>query len=295
MNDPASKLYEGLGLTETFRILADCFAAGGIEQADAEARRMVLACTKLTHTALITQPAQPISAQEAATLQNWCARRLAGEPVTRIIGEREFWTLTLRVMPHVLDPRADSETIVETALDLLGERRHHSLRILDLGTGSGALLLALLAECPASTGIGVDLSPHACALAKDNAEANGLASRCDIHQRRWAEGLEGYFDIIVSNPPYIETATIAGLDREVRNHDPMLALDGGTDGLDAYREIIASLPKLLVPNGIAVLELGVGQAGAVSGLAEAAGLEMIALRPDLGGVERALALTHRRG
>ncbi len=291
MNEAKRTFQEGLGLAEAFRVLSVRLANAGVEQAEAEARRMLLASTHLAHAALISQPTRAITPEEAQTLQSWLDRRLAGEPVTRIIGQREFWTLNLRVARDVLDPRADTETIVEAALDLLGQRRTHRLRILDLGTGSGALLLALLAECPEAKGIGIDLSPQACALATENADRNGLASRCEIRPGRWADGLNEAFDVIVSNPPYIETATMAGLEREVRDHDPMLALDGGADGLDAYREIIAAIPKLLKPEGIVVLELGTGQAMAVSALAQAAGLKVVALRRDLGGVERALALT----
>jgi release factor glutamine methyltransferase len=218
------------------------------------------------------------------------ARRLAGEPATRILGARAFWTLDLRVTPDVLDPRPDSETIVIAALEAIATRKDEPLRILDLGTGSGALLLALLSECPQATGVGVDLSQEACAIARENAERNGLAGRAKIVQGSWIGGLTETFDVIVSNPPYIESAVIPGLAQEVHQHDPMLALDGGADGLTAYREIARALPAVLRPGGVAVLELGIGQGPAVAGLAEAAGLSVRGSREDLGGVQRALVL-----
>jgi release factor glutamine methyltransferase len=265
-------------------------AEKNISQPEAEARVLLLAATHMSRTQLITQSDRIISTSEADILSAWIARRLHGEPVTRIAGRRDFWTLDLRVTPDVLDPRADTEVIVETALDLLGIRRTQALRILDLGTGTGALLLALLSECPHATGVGIDLSPAACAVAQDNAQRNGLAARAKFQQGHWADALHETFDLVVSNPPYIESATIAGLDAEVREHDPMLALDGGPDGLTAYRGIVKELPRLLSPAGLCVLELGIGQAGAVTALAEGVGLTQKALRPDLGGVERALAL-----
>ena len=284
------QISEGLVITEALRFLTTLLAEKKVSQAKAEARVLLLAATQMSRAQMITQSDRTISTTEAELLSGWMMRRLAGEPVTRITGRRDFWTLDLHVTPDVLDPRADTEVIVETALDLLGPRRTQTLRILDLGTGTGALLLALLSECPLATGIGIDLSPAACAVAQVNAQRNGLAARASFQQGHWADALNETFDLVVSNPPYIESATIAGLDTEVREHDPMLALDGGPDGLTAYRAIIKDVPRLLHPTGLCVLELGIGQAGAVTALAEAEGLTRKALRRDLGGVERALAL-----
>ncbi len=284
------KINAGLGITEALRFVTALLAEKDISQPEAEARVLVLAATHMSRTQMITQSDRIISTDEADILSAWIDRRLQGEPVTRITGRRDFWTLDLRVTPDVLDPRADTEVIIETALELLGTRRTQALRILDLGTGTGALLLALLSECPHATGVGIDLSPAACAVAQDNAQRNGLAARASFQQGHWADALNETFDLVVSNPPYIESATIAALDAEVREHDPMLALDGGADGLSAYRAIIHDLPRLLSPNGLCVLELGIGQAGAVTALAEGVGLTQKALRRDLGGVERALAL-----
>jgi release factor glutamine methyltransferase len=284
------KILEGLGIAGALRLMAQHLSEHEMIRAEAEARTLLHAATGLSHLEIITNTDRVLSKQEAEKLDAWMNRRLHGEPVTRITGRRDFWTLDLLVTPDVLDPRADTETIVETALDLLSARKNDMMRILDLGTGTGALLLALLSECRNATGIGIDVSAEACAVARENAKRNDLSLRATIRQGHWDEGLDEHFDLIVSNPPYIETATIAELDPEVRNHDPMLALNGGPDGLDAYRAISAAVPRLLTPRGLCVLELGAGQAKAVSALAEDRGLTVLAIRRDLGGIERALAL-----
>ncbi len=280
--------FTGLGLTGALRAVSARLAAHGISAVDVEARMLLFAATHTDRTAMLRDPDRPLTPEGAEQLVAFLIRRLAGEPATRIVGQRAFWTLDLRVTADVLDPRPDSETIVEAALAELGDRRREPLRILDLGTGSGALLLALLSECPRATGLGIDLSEAACAIAKANAELNGLANRTEIRQGRWMEGLEESFDLILSNPPYIESADIPGLSIEVRAHDPLLALDGGADGLTAYRDIVAALPSCLTQGGIAVLELGMGQANAVTALGLEVGLEFRGLRRDLGGIERAL-------
>ncbi len=218
------------------------------------------------------------------------ARRVAREPMALIVGRQGFWTLDLEVSRDTLVPRADSEAVVEAALAARGD----VARVLDLGTGTGCLLLAVLAEFPRAWGLGIDLSPAAAALAARNAVGNGLAGRAAFLCGDWvaavAPGVGGRFDLVVSNPPYIETAAMAGLMPEVVAHEPARALDGGADGLAAYRRIVAALPRLLAPDGVAVLELGEGQEAAVAGLARAAGLCPLGLRHDLGGVARALVL-----
>lgn len=223
-----------------------------------------------------------------ALLARMVARRLAREPVDRIIGSRGFWTLDLVVTPDVLSPRADSETLIRAALEHLPKAQIRS--VLDLGTGSGALLLAILAECPDAKGVGVDLSPAALAVARQNAARTGLAERCRFIEGSFAAARGQRFDLLLSNPPYIPTADIAALDPEVRAHDPHLALDGGADGLAAYREIVPLLSDLLTEDGITVLEIGVGQAADVVALGEAAGLSLVEVRADYGGIERAVVL-----
>lgn len=283
----------GLSLAQALRKISALLSQRAPDDADAEARMLLLGATSLTRSDLILTPEKGLDPDAAQRLAAFVSRRLAGEPATRILGARAFWSLDLRVTPDVLDPRPDSETIVIAALEAIGRRRDAALRILDLGTGSGALLLALLSECSQATGVGVDLSQEACAIARENAIRNGLADRVDIVQGQWANDLTELFDLVVSNPPYIETAQIGGLSDEVRHHDPMLALDGGADGLAAYAEIVLSLRALLKPEGVAVFELGIGQGPDVARLAEDAGLSVCGFRRDLGGIERALVL--RRG
>jgi release factor glutamine methyltransferase len=224
-------------------------------------------------------------------LEHAIARRLKHEPVDRIIGQRGFWTLELKVTPATLSPRADTETVVSLARDRLKARLTEPLRILDLGTGTGAVLLALLTEFPNATGLGRDISAAALEVAHQNATLNGLAARAHFEQASWLDNLSDAFDLIVSNPPYIPTADIAKLDAEVRNHDPHLALDGGADGLDPYREIFKNLSHALTEGGIAVLEFGCGQAADVASLAHANSLQTLEIRKDFSGIERAIALS----
>jgi release factor glutamine methyltransferase len=221
------------------------------------------------------------------------ARRLGGEPVDRIIGRRGFWTLDLKVTKDTLSPRPDTETLVDAIFrhPKLAGRRDEALRILDLGTGTGAILLALLIEFPNAQGIGTDISLEALAVAQENAERLGLCDRAAWQQTSWLEGLSGRFNIIVSNPPYIPSGDIAGLDREVRDHDPHLALDGGADGLDPYRIILPGLSPLLAPEGVAALEFGIGQTADLEDIATAAGFTSISIRKDIGGIDRVLVLT----
>ncbi|WP_020180974.1 peptide chain release factor N(5)-glutamine methyltransferase [Methylopila sp. M107] len=263
-------------------------AAAGVESPALDARVLASEAFGLSPARLLAG-SEPAPEHGLTTLARLVARRVAGEPVSRILGRREFWGLDFALTPETLTPRPDTETIVETALELL-PKEGSPVSILDLGTGSGCILLALLSALPDATGLGVDLSPGAAAAARANAEALGLEGRASFVGGRWAEAIDRRFDLVVSNPPYIESAIIAGLDPEVRLHDPMLALDGGADGLEAYRTIVADLSRLLAPDGLCVLELGVGQGAAVSEIAGAAGLAIAALRDDLSGNARALAL-----
>ncbi|MDR6826583.1 release factor glutamine methyltransferase [Bosea sp. BE271] len=232
-----------------------------------------------------------LTAQALARLDDFAARRVAGEPVWRVLGEREFWGLPFRLSPATLEPRPDSETIVETALARLAGRREENLQLLDLGTGTGCLLIALLSELPQARGLGIDLSEEACRTAAANAALNGVDGRVTFRQGSWTEGLSGRFDLIVSNPPYIPSAEIATLSVEVREHDPLLALDGGADGLGPYRLFVSALPPLLAPGGVIIFEIGAGQGPDVVALMRAGGLEFRGSRNDLGGHERALIFT----
>lgn len=229
-----------------------------------------------------------LDAAAASRIQDALARRLAGEPLWRVLGAREFWGLNFSLSPGTLEPRPDSESLIEAALQHLGERRQEALNFLDLGTGTGCLLIAALSEFPQARGIGVDLSGDALATAAGNAARNGVSKRAEFRLARWDDGLSGAFDLILSNPPYIATSDIALLDAGVREHDPLLALDGGPDGLDAYRALAALLPARLAPAGRAVLEIGAGQEDAVCALMKAAGLRHLQSHRDLGGHNRAL-------
>ena len=275
------------------RILAQAFAGRAGEEAGLDARLLIEAATGLSHAALIASPQTPLGAA-APALAAMAARRIAGEPASRILGRRDFWSLTFRVTPDTLDPRPDTETLIEAAVDLLAARRGEALRIVDFGTGTGAILAALLSEFPQARGVGVDLSAAAAAVARDNLDQLGFGPRARIVVGDWDEGLEGRFDLIASNPPYIPAADIAALAREVRCHDPRLALDGGADGLDAYRRLAQVAARRLAPGGVALFEVGVGQAEAVAGLCGAAGLVPDAPRFDLGGVAR-VTIAHAGG
>ncbi len=216
------------------------------------------------------------------------ARRVAHEPMAFLVGSQGFWTLELEVSPATLIPRPDSETLIEAAIAAFPDRAQVR-RVLDLGTGTGCLLLAALVEFPAASGVGIDRVPDAAVLARRNAAANLLADRAAFLCGDWAGAIQGSFDLILSNPPYIETADIAGLMPDVAQFEPASALDGGADGLDGYRTIIPMLRGLLAPGGVAVLELGQGQADAVAGLAMEAGFTTTT-RDDLGGIVRAAIL-----
>ncbi|BDG71918.1 peptide chain release factor N(5)-glutamine methyltransferase [Roseomonas fluvialis] len=263
--------------------------AAGIEAPRQEARMLlahVLACREED---LLRDPRAPVATQAGADFTALLRRRVAREPMAHLVGHVGFWTLDLAVSPDTLIPRADSEAIVEAALDGFADGG----RVLDLGTGTGALLLAVLAERPGAWGVGVDCVPAAARLAARNAAANGLASRAAFLAADWDSAIAGRFDLVLSNPPYIASAEIPALMPEVARYEPALALDGGADGLDAYRRAIGRLPALLAPGGRAVLELGAGQRAAVESIAAGAGLVAISARTDLGGIDRALVLALR--
>jgi len=260
--------------------------AAAVENPRGEARALLAYAMATTPDALLRDPRQTVPDVAVAVFGRLLKRRLAEEPMAYLLGRQGFWSLDLAVSPATLIPRPDSEALVELALEVSPAPR----RILDLGTGTGALLLAVLAERPGAFGIGVDRAPDAAALAHENAMANGLGDRALFLAGDWGAALAQTFDLILCNPPYIEAAAIAGLDPGVARYEPASALDGGADGLDAYRAVCAQLPGLLAPGGVAVLELGAGQRAAVEHIAAAAGLAAGGARPDLGGHDRALLL-----
>ncbi|MBY0382153.1 MAG: peptide chain release factor N(5)-glutamine methyltransferase [Xanthobacteraceae bacterium] len=265
--------------------------AANIETPDLDARTLLGGILKLDLTGLMTAYERELNDGEAAELANVVQRRISGEPVARILGCKEFWGLPLALSPATLVPRPDTETAVEAALTALkrNNRSDDRLRIADLGTGTGAILLALLSELPNAEGIGTDINPDALATAQRNAQSLGLGARAAFVQSDYAAALDGPFDLIISNPPYIASGDIDGLALEVRAHDPHVALDGGVDGLDAYRAIVPQARQLLKANGILVVEIGQGQEVDVARIMAAAGLESDGLAiPDINGIGRVL-------
>lgn len=278
----------GITVEQAGRALAGAFRAASLDTPELDARVLTGHALGLDHTGLVAAALRPLTGGEAERIANFQARRLAGEPVARILGEREFWGLLFAVTPAVLVPRPETETIIELALSLIGSDRSRPLRIADLGTGSGAILLALLSELPNATGAGTDIDANALEIARRNAENLGFANRARWLRGSYGTSLRGPFDLVVSNPPYVATGDITALAPEVRDHDPLRALDGGADGLDAYRAI-ATDARRLIGTGLLVVEIGAGQQPDVESLFATAGLAIAAIRPDLSGMARALA------
>ena len=287
----AGDAFAGQTIETARRVLTAQFKRASVDSADLDARILVGSVLGLDLTGLIAATARILTDIEAERLKDFAKRRIAGEPVARILGAKEFWGLPLRLSPATLVPRPDTETVVEAALEVLrAESRWDApLRIADLGTGSGAILLALLSELPNAFGVGTDISLPALRTARDNARQLGFLMRGAFVACDYAAALSGPFDLMVSNPPYIRSAQIASLDAEVRDHDPYRALDGGFDGLDAYRLIAPEAARLLAPGGALIMEVGHGQSGDVQGLMTAAGLAPAGPpKPDLAGIPRAV-------
>ena len=277
-------------MLEALNLLAQAFRTAGIEDADVDARLLVGHALHLDRARLIAQSDRILEAREINVINALAARRLKREPVSRILGQKEFWSIALAITPDVLVPRPETETVVEGALDFVvrGGLRMEKLRILDIGTGSGALLLALLRELPNATGIGTDISTGALKVARENAARCGLEGRCTFLVCDIASVVEGPFDLLVSNPPYIAHDEITSLAPEVKNYDPTVALDGGDDGLAAYRAIAADAKRLLAPGARMFVELGAGQEAAVRDLFTNVGLTAGTARTDLAGIPRVL-------
>jgi release factor glutamine methyltransferase len=296
MLDAAQSVQPARTVGEAVSRLGAALKGAGADAPGLDARLIVAHACRLTQEETIANSRAPLSPESAARLHAAAARRLAGEPVSRILGRREFWGLTFKLSPDTLDPRPDTELLVEAALAHvrekgLGDRR---LRILDLGVGSGCVLGALLSELPLAEGVGVDRAEGALLIAQENLRALGLLPRAAFLCANWLDALsDASFDIIVSNPPYIESSDIAGLAAEVRDHDPRLALDGGEDGLEAYRAILSQALRVLRPDGFVVVETGATQSERVRDLAIAAapanGRFTAWIVTDLNGMKRAVA------
>jgi len=273
------------------RALAKKLHAAGIDSAELDARLLMGAALQLDLTGLITSISRRLATSETLALDGFARRRIAGEPVARILGWKEFWGLPLKLSASTLVPRPDTETVVEAALEnARGLAPDRPLRIADIGTGSGAILLALLHELPHAFGIGTDISPEALRTARSNAVNLKLSSRAAFVACDYAAALSDAFDLVVSNPPYVRSSDIAGLATEVRDHDPRPALDGGADGLAAYRALIPQAEALMRPGGALVVEAGHGQSSDIESLMTAAGLTVdCPPKPDLAGVPRAVS------
>ncbi|MCH7795675.1 MAG: peptide chain release factor N(5)-glutamine methyltransferase, partial [Proteobacteria bacterium] len=260
------------------------------EGARRDARLLLAAALDAGPELPIAHPERVLNGSERARIERLIARRAAREPVSRILGRRGFWSLDFKITPDTLDPRPDSETLIEAVLGRIDEPAA-PLHILDLGTGCGCLLLALLSELPAARGLGVDISEAALGVARENADSLGLGARARFERRDWAAGLSGPWQVIISNPPYIREREIEELAPEVAHHDPEMALNAGLDGLDAYRALLPRAGRLLDRGGILALEVGKGQQDAVEALLVATGLTPLGRVRDLGGIERCLVAT----
>ena len=260
------------------------FEAAGLDSPVIDARLLLETGAGVARIEIVTDPRRALTQAQVDAVEALVARRLKREPVAHIVGHKAFWTLDLKVSADVLTPRPETELLVEAALAMIAPDA--PARVLDLGVGSGAILLAVLNDRPKATGVGVDSSEAALAVARANAVALALGDRIELRHGDWCAGLDQTFDVVLSNPPYIPTGDIVSLAPEVAQHEPRLALDGGPDGLDAYRTIIAQLPKILRPGGGFALEVGAGQADAVAALAASAGLDMLPHKADLAGIDR---------
>jgi release factor glutamine methyltransferase len=263
-------------------------SVAGIATSALDARLLLQHVMAMDHAQLLSIGNHPLTEDQANRFAAAVARRLAHEPVSKIIGWNEFYGRRFLVNAHVLDPRPDTETLIDLAL---ASQPSPAPRLLDLGTGSGAILLTLLCEWPQATGIAVDISPDALHVAAQNAASLGVSQRCEFHRSSWFEYLSETFDLILSNPPYITSADVMGLAPDVKDHDPLLALDGGQDGLDAYHAIAAGAVRHLAKNGSIILEVGAGQRNDVEAIFAAQGYRLSDIRRDLGGHERALRFT----
>lgn len=266
----------------------DRLKAARVDSPVIDARLLVEAATGASRTDIVTDPYREVAPEALAVLDGYLERRSRREPVSRILGRRGFWKIMLQVTPDVLSPRPDTETVVQEALAHFDE--HRRFDVLDLGVGSGAILLAILAERPLARGLGTDVSDDALAVARDNAAHLGLEGRLALMRGDWTEGMaDASFDLVVSNPPYIPEADIAGLDPEVRDHDPHLALSGGADGLDHYRRLAPEVMRVLRPGGRFLLEIGHDQSEAVETLMRGAGADEVRTVKDLSDRPRVVA------
>lgn len=272
-------------LVTAWKAATAALKAGAIDSPSIDARLLLEVATGASRTDILTDPYRALTPDQQATLDGYVQRRLRREPVSRILGKKGFWKIMLTVTPDVLSPRPDTETILDVVM--LAFPPHQAFEMIDLGVGSGAILLAILAERAGAKGAGTDISSEALAVARENAANLGLDGRSTFIRTEWAAGFADHgFDLVVSNPPYIPSGDIPGLDPEVRDHDPILALDGGPDGLEAYRELAPEIMRILKPGGVFAVEIGWDQGPQVKALFEAAGFEGVIVVKDLSDRDR---------
>jgi len=295
----APGLDNSLTLASAVSELITAFSEAGLETPPLDARRLVLGCLGLPPVALLREPERPVSPDECRRIRAAAGRRLSREPVSRILGERAFHGLELEIGPPTLDPRPETETLVDGVLELVRQGRVPggcAPRILDIGTGSGAILVALLHRLPSAIGLGVDISEPALAIAARNAARHGVSTRATFKPSAWLQAVDGQFDIVVSNPPYIPSLMIASLEPEVA-YDPLLALDGGPDDLAPYRAIARQCPRVIAHGGWLAVEVGVDQAASVAQiLTEAVNgptVNCVHVWNDLAGIPRCVAVQAR--
>lgn len=273
-------------LTEMMNHIRNRFAVAGVEDPAAEARILIGGLLHIERVDFIRKGDEHLDPEVERRIHEAVGRRTSGEPPYRILGQRSFYGLEFKLSPATLEPRPDTEILVESVLELLRGREADALDLIDLGTGTGAICQALLSQLPNARGMGVDLSAEALVTAEENAALNGLADRFAVRQSDWFENISGTFDVIVSNPPYIESRVIPSLDREVRDFDPHLALDGGKDGLEAYRSIASNAPPFLKRNGFIAVETGYDQRHSVEQIFRKSGFSLVKARKDYGGNDR---------
>ncbi len=281
-------------VAEALACVRSMLRRAGVDDPRLDARVLVAHVLGCDKARLRGFPEQRLTDVQRDNLRSLATKRAGRMPMAQVLGTWEFWSLDLRVTPDTLTPRPDSEAIVACCLDLAAAHGAPS-RIVDLGTGSGCLIVSLLLAWPRCRGLGVDCSEAALAVARDNARSHGLEGRARFERGDWLAGVDGSFDLVVANPPYVPSGDIAGLDPEVARHEPRLALDGGRDGLDCYRAILPGVASRLAPGGFVVLEHGEGQGPGLECLASSSGLEAVSVATDLSGRRRGLALRPRGG
>lgn len=285
MTTTSSNTSAGATLLTTWKDAQARLKAAGIDSPSIDARILLEAATGAGRVDILTDPYRAVTPEQTRQMDHYLERRLRREPVSKILGKKGFWKIMLNITPDVLSPRADTEVIVDIAT--LAFAPQQSFEMADLGTGSGCILLATLAERPAARGVGTDISTEAIAVARENAANLDLNNRCTFLRTEWATGFaDNSFDLVVSNPPYIPTKDIATLDPEVRDHDPHLALDGGEDGLEPYRVLAPEIKRVLRPEGIFAVEIGWDQGPQVKALFEQAGFSDVKVVKDLGDRDR---------